>query len=131
MSERDNTDVWTAVVIGAVVGIGTALIVRARQEDDAHDIVRQLRRLRPRAQRTATKVRGGLGRRAERAAGAGDELVDAGRELLAELRRAATKIVRSTRRDLQQAARETLEDARTTMKQARGGVRKRVRTLRG
>jgi hypothetical protein len=131
MSERDNTDVWTAVVIGAVVGIGTALIVRARQEDDVHDIVRQLRRIRPRAQQAATKVRRGLGRQAERATGAGEELVGAGRELLAELRREATGIVRSTRRELQQAARDTLQDARTTMKQARGGVRKRVRTLRG
>lgn len=107
MSDRDNTDIWTAVTIGAIVGIGTALIVRARQEDDVHEVVRRVRRMRPKAEKTLKRARRNVSRRADQASDAGEELIQAGREAIEELRREAAGIVRRTRRELQKAASKT------------------------
>jgi gas vesicle protein len=140
MNERDNTEIWTAVAVGALVGIGTALIVRARQDDEVHDIVRTLRRVRPRAEKTVKKARRSLDRQADQAVDAGEELVRAGRVLLDEFKEEATGIVRRTRRDLERAARDTLAQAhdrisrKEPVKEARGLVEealKRARRARG
>jgi gas vesicle protein len=112
MSDRDNVDVWTALAIGAVVGIGTALIVRARQEDDTHEIIRKLRPVRRKVERAAKNVRREVGRRAGQAGEAGEDLVSAGREILDELRQGASEIVKDTRDELRQAARDSVREAR-------------------
>lgn len=106
--ERENADIWTAVAIGAVVGIGTALIVRARQEDETHALLRRLRPVR----NAAKAVRKGVGRSAGRAGDATEELLSAGRDILDDLRQGAAEIVRTTRDELQRAARDSLKDAR-------------------
>jgi gas vesicle protein len=123
MSDRDNVDVWTAVAIGAVVGIGAALLVRARQEDDTHELIRKLQPLRKRAGRAAKSMKREVRRGAGKAVDAGEELVDAGRDILEELRDGASEIVRNTRDELQKAARESVRDAR----RAAGRAAKRVR----
>jgi gas vesicle protein len=116
--DRDHVDLWTAVAIGAVIGIGTALIVRARQEDETSDLLRRLQPVRKRAQRTAKAVRKSVGRTAHRAGDATDDLVSAGREILDELRRGAADIVSSTRDELQKAASDSLADARAAARKA-------------
>jgi hypothetical protein len=89
MKDRDTTDVWTAVAIGAVIGIGAALIVRAQQEDDTHEIIKRLRPLRRQAARTTKRAGAEVGRRARQAGEAGEDVVRAGREILDELRSGA------------------------------------------
>jgi gas vesicle protein len=118
MSERDNVDVWTAVAIGAVVGIGTALIVRARQEDETHEIVRRLRPVRRTAQKAAKTVTREVRRRAGQAGDAGEELLSTGRDILDELRRGASEIVRDTRDELRKAARDSVKEARKAARRA-------------
>jgi gas vesicle protein len=118
MKDRDNYDVWTAVAIGAVVGIGTALIMRARQEDDTHEIIRRLRPVQRRAQKAVKKVRREVGRHAEAAGDAGEELVSAGRDVLDELRKGAAEIVQDTRRELERAARDSVSSARKAARTA-------------
>jgi gas vesicle protein len=110
--DGDKVDLWTALAIGAVVGIGTALIVRARQDDETSELLKQLKPIRKRAQRAARTVRREVGRTAHRAADATDEFVSASREVLDELRKGAAEIVRDTRDELQKAARESVADAR-------------------
>jgi gas vesicle protein len=118
MSDRDNVDVWTAVAIGAVVGIGTALIVRARQDDDTHEIIRKLRPVRRRAEKAAKNVRREVGRRASQAGDAGGELLSASRDVLDELRKGAAEIVRDTRDELRRAAKDSVADARKAARRA-------------
>lgn len=112
MRERENTEVWTAVAIGAVIGIGTALLVRARQDDDTHAIIRKLRPVQRQVKSAAGKARKELGRHARRAGNQGDELLSSGREAMEELRRGARDIVRSTRKELRKAARDSVREAR-------------------
>jgi gas vesicle protein len=112
MNDRDNTDLWTAVAIGAVVGIGTALIVRARQEDDTQELLRRLQPVRKRAERAARVVRKEVTRRRRQAGDTAGELLSVSRETLEELRRGAAEIVRDTRDELQKAARESAQELR-------------------
>jgi gas vesicle protein len=119
MKDHDHFDVWAAVAIGAVIGIGTALLVRARQEDDTHAMLKRLRPVQQKAQRAAKTVRKEVGRRASQAGDAGGELVDAGLDVLEELREGANEIVRSTRKELRKAARDSFKEARRAAQKAR------------
>lgn len=118
MSDRDPIDIWAAVAIGAVVGIGTALIIRARQEDDTHELLKRLRPVRRGAERAAKAVRKEVAHRAGQAGDAGEELLSAGRDVIDEMRKGARDIVRSTREELEKAARDSVRDARKAARRA-------------
>lgn len=117
MTERDNTDVWTALAIGAVVGIGATLLMRA-QQDDTSDIVKRLRPM----QRAGKKVVKAAGKRVVRgmrsARGSGEELMSAGRDVLDELQEGARDIVHETRSELRKAAREAIREAQRAARHA-------------
>ncbi|CAN5836623.1 hypothetical protein BH23GEM9_BH23GEM9_02980 [soil metagenome] len=117
MSDRDNTDLWTAVAVGAVIGIGTALLVRARQDDDTHELLKRLRPLRRRAQNAARVVGKEVRRRTHDAGEAAGDLVSASRDTLDDLRKSAADIVRDTRSELQRAARESVKEVRRASRQ--------------
>lgn len=119
MREQDNTEVWTAVAIGAILGIGTALLVRARQEDDTHEIIKRLRPVRRQMKSAAGKARKELGRRARQAGDSGEELLSTGRDIMEELRRGAQDIVKTTRKELRKAARDSVKEARKAARSLR------------
>ncbi|HEX6307934.1 MAG TPA: hypothetical protein VFZ69_07090 [Longimicrobiales bacterium] len=118
MRDRDNTDVWTAVAIGAIVGVGATLLMRAQQEDDTYEILKRLRPVTRQAKRTAKVAQKEFGRRARQAGDTGEELLSAGREIMDELRSGARDIVRSTRNELRKAARDAVKDARKAARNA-------------
>ncbi|MBR9988761.1 MAG: hypothetical protein KFH98_03340 [Gemmatimonadetes bacterium] len=119
MRDRDNTEVWTAVAIGAVIGIGTALLVRARQEDDTHEIIKRLRPVTRPAKAAADRAGKEIGRRARQAGEAGDDLLKSSREMMDDLRRGAQDIVQSTRKELRRAARDSVREARKAARSLR------------
>jgi gas vesicle protein len=119
MKDHDHFDVWAAVAIGAVIGIGTALLVRARQEDDTYELLKRLRPVQQKAQRAAKTVRKEVGRRAGQAGDVSEDLLEAGRDVLEELREGAGEIVRSTRKELRKAARDSFREARRAAQKAR------------
>jgi gas vesicle protein len=119
MKDHDNFDMWAAVAFGALIGIGTALIVRARQEDDTHALVKRLRPVRRSAEKAARGVRKEVTRQASRGAEAGENLLDAGRDMLDELRENAGEILRNTQRELQKAAKQSVREAQRATRKAR------------
>ncbi|MGH7502777.1 MAG: hypothetical protein ACREL7_13605 [Longimicrobiales bacterium] len=46
MTPRQATDVAAAFLIGALFGVGATLLLRADEEDDVEQLLRQLRQLR-------------------------------------------------------------------------------------
>ena len=120
MTDRDNTDVWTAVAIGAVVGIGATLLLRAQQEDDTHEIIKRLRPLKRNASKAAKYAGRHVSDGARAAGAAGEEALSVGRELLEELQEGARDILREARTELRKAARESVRDAqKAALKAAR------------
>jgi gas vesicle protein len=117
MNERDNFDVWAAVAIGAIVGIGATLLVRARQ-DDAHEIVKRLRPVARGARKAAKSAGREIGRSARRAGETGEELLSAGRDIMDELRQGAREIVHTTRDEMRKAARESVREVQRAARRA-------------
>lgn len=127
MTDRDTSEVWTAVAIGAIIGIGAALLVRARQEDDTHEIIKRLRPVTRQAKQTATSARKELGRRARQAGDSGEDLLSSSRDILEGMQKGAREIILSTRDELRQAARDSVRDARRA---ARNSIRDAHRAAR-
>lgn len=122
MTDRDTSEVWTAVAIGAIIGIGTALLVRARQEDDTHEIIKRLRPVTQQARQAATSARKEFGRRARQAGDSGEDLLESSRDILNEMQKGAREIILSTRDELRKAARDSVRDARRAARRAARSV---------
>jgi gas vesicle protein len=122
MTDRDTSEVWTAVAVGAIIGIGAALLVRARQEDDTHELIKRLRPVTRQAKQAAQSARRELGRRARQAGDSGENLLSSSREILDEMQKGAREIILSTRDELRQAARDSIRDARKAARRAQRGL---------
>jgi len=112
------------VAIGAILGVGATLLVRAQQEDDTHEIIKRLRPMTRKMKKHAKSARKELGRRARQAGESGDELMDAARDVMQELRKGAREIVHATRDELRRAARDTMKDARKAAQKAARAARR-------
>jgi gas vesicle protein len=112
MKGRDEKELWTAIAIGAVVGIGATLLMRAHEEDDTSAIVDALKPVRKRARNAARSAGKVIRRGAHDVGEAGEEFLSTSRDVLSDLRDDASDIVSETRRELQKAAREAIKDAR-------------------
>lgn len=122
MKSRDNTDAMAALAIGAIVGIGAALIIRARQEDDTHEIVKRLRPLKKRAEAGAREAGKVVRKQVRNTGNAADDLRAASLEIIEELRSTARDVVDDTRSELQRSAKRALREARKAAKSARREV---------
>lgn len=115
MNDKDKTDLWTAFAVGAVVGVGAALLLRAAEEPPSRGLrpaQQQARRAVRKASRQVEHGTRALGRR-------GEDLLDRGSAALAELRREAARIVDQTRRELEDVAQSSVKHARGTVRRAR------------
>jgi gas vesicle protein len=119
MNDRDTADIWTALTIGAVVGVGTALLLRARQADEDAHLLHRLRPVGRTAGRMLKQARQQAARGARAAGSTGGDLVDAGRDALEELRDGARQIVDSTRDELRKVVHDAVKDARKAGRKAR------------
>ncbi|MGH7448530.1 MAG: hypothetical protein ACREK1_08610 [Longimicrobiales bacterium] len=124
MNDRDNTDVWTAVAIGTIVGIGAALLVRSRQEDDTHELIKRLRPVTRQAKAAAKSAGEEFHKRARQAGDSGEDLLANSREVLDEMRKGAREIVLSTRDELRRAARDSVREARRAARRAARSARR-------
>jgi hypothetical protein len=132
MRDQDKAEVWAALAIGAIVGVGTALLVRARQEDERYEVLEAIRPLRRGASRAAGRIADEAGDLMEAARKATrrrslrrrtTKAVDAGREMIDDLSSRARDIVESTRKELEKAARESVKEARRAARTASRRVR--------
>jgi gas vesicle protein len=119
MNDRDKTDLWTALAVGAVVGIGAALLLRSADEPAAQGLLRTLRPVQQRARRVAKQAGKQLERGTRRISHRGESLLEQGSETLSELRRDAARIVADARHELEDIAESSLKQARRTARRAR------------
>lgn len=119
MNDRDKTDLWTALAVGAVVGIGAALLLRSADEPQAERLLRTLRPVQQRARRVAKDASKQLGRSSRRIRRGGEELLEQGSDALSDLRKDAAKIVAQARHELEDIAQSSVKQARRTVRRAR------------
>ena len=102
MAGQDTNDFLAAFGIGAVLGVGAALLLRPERPDPRRRLLKKAKRHGRGARGNAARVR----RMAKAGAGEGvgmtHEAIDAGRELLAEFRGEVAHILDEARRELRE-----------------------------
>lgn len=119
MNDRDRTDLWTALAIGAVVGVGAALLLRSGDESETERLLKRFTPVQKGAKRAVRSAKRQIGRKARSMGHAGEELLHDATDALGDLRKDAAKIVEQARRELQDVASSSLKEARRTARRAR------------
>lgn len=123
MDERDTIDLVTAFAVGALIGVGTMLLLRPEPEPRSVRAMRQIRRSGKELQKGAKRVGSDLADRAGSTAEMSLELVETGRKVASALRDEIADIVADARDDLGRAL-------ASEVKSARRELRKRAKELK-
>jgi gas vesicle protein len=119
MNDRDKTDLWTALAVGAVVGIGAALLLRSADEPETKGLLRTLRPIQQRARRVATEASRQIDHSTRSLGRRGEDLIEQGAGALTDLRQDAARIVAQARQELEDIAQNSVKRAKRTARQAR------------
>ncbi len=121
-NQRDDHEFLTALAIGAVVGIGAALLFRSSGDFDREKIIKRMKPL----QKKAGKALHSAHRRARHtvmeklsdAADAGKIVRRSGGRIASHLSDDAAKIVREAKREIEASARDSVKEAQRAMRRA-------------
>lgn len=104
MARQDNNDVLAAFAVGAVLGVGAALLLRPEKPNPRKQLQKRLkphvRKLGKRGRRLRASARPALERARSAGASLQDDAIQAGRELLAEFRGEVQRILDEARDQL-------------------------------
>lgn len=111
MARQDSNDFLAAFGIGAVLGIGAAVLLRPERPNPRKQLQKRLKPHVRKLGKSASRTRK-AGRVAARQSGTStDEVILAGRELLAEFRAEVTRILDEAREELREMAQEQARPA--------------------
>lgn len=119
MRDQERNDVLVALAVGAVIGIGAALLMRGDDLSRREKLLREIRPLTKRARQGARVARDQAGRGAGAAVDAADALRGAGRDVVTDLRDEIASLVGSAGAELRRTARRTVRDTRRTLRNLR------------
>lgn len=145
MRDQETSDLLTALAIGAVVGIGAALLLRGEEVSRREKLLREIRPLAKQARKKAHAARRDFergakraGRQASRSASSAFEYVGdgarvgsvaamdaaaalrrAGADVVSELRDEIASLVNSAGRELRRSAKRTVRDTRRSLRNLR------------
>jgi gas vesicle protein len=107
MARQDSNDFLAAFGIGAVLGIGAALLLRPEKPNPRKQLQKRLKPHVRKLGKSASRSRKAAPVAVQASGTSTDEVIDAGRELLAEFRTEVTRILDEARAELRE-----LEQAR-------------------
>ncbi len=136
-NQRDDRDFLTALAIGAVVGIGAALLFRASDDFDSEKIIKRMKPLQKQAgralhqarSRAEHSVRGKMSRAEHSVRGKMSDVGDAGRIVRKSSGKIAGNLGDDAARIVSRAKREMEESARDSVKQAQRAMRRAAKRL--
>lgn len=124
MMNNDKTAEYvTAFVVGAVVGIGAALLMAPDPPTRRERLMKDLKPYRKKLDKQASKVRKQAGRQVDAAGEWGDELRAASLAVIADLREEVAELVADARNQIADVVDEQVDSASK-------GVRRRTKRIR-
>lgn len=111
MARQDTNDFLTAFGIGAVLGVGAALLLRPEKPNPRKQLQKRLKPHVRKLGKSASRTRKAARVAAREAGTSADEVIHAGRELLAEFRREVAGILDEAREELRELAQEQARGA--------------------
>jgi gas vesicle protein len=106
MARQDSNDFLAAFGIGAVLGIGAALLLRPEKPNPRKQLQKRLKPHVRKLGKSAARTRKAARVAAREAGTTTDDVIHAGRELLAEFRGEVTRILDEAREELRELAQE-------------------------
>ena len=120
MHDQEKTDILTAFAIGAVVGVGAALLARGNKAARHERLLREIRPLRKTIGREVRTARKAVGRHAHDAAEAGSSYAaEAGRVAADILRDTLGQLVHEATLQVRRNARRSVREAQRALKRVR------------
>lgn len=122
MADLDNRDYIAAIVIGTLLGVGAAMMMR---KDPTHRelLARDLKPYGKTLRKGAKRARGSVERGADNALEHGEELLEASREILDGFRDEVARVVSDAREDLADSMRKQVKDARKALRRGAARIR--------
>ena len=123
MRDQETNDIITALAIGAVIGVGAALLMRGSEPSRREKLVRELKPYTKRAHRGLRAARAATREHIERG-------VDAGTEFASDLRGSTGDLVSDLRGELSALVEAAGEELRRTARRTVRETRRSIRNLR-
>ena len=116
MDQDHSTEYATAFVIGALVGVGAALLFSPDPPTRRERLMDELKPYRKKLAKQSKKTRKKLGKQATAAADWGDDLVDASRVVMNDMRDEVAGLVNDAREEIADAVAAQLDSAQKAQK---------------
>jgi gas vesicle protein len=116
MNKDSTTEYVTAFVVGALVGVGAALLLAPDPPTRRERVMKELKPYRKKMAKRTAKVRKQTGKQLDAASEWGDELVAASRVVLADLREEVADLVADARDQIADAVEGQLDAAHSSLR---------------
>lgn len=115
MKRDETTEYLTTFIIGALIGVGAALLFAPKPPTRRERLMKELKPYRKKLSQQSARARKEMGRRASAAAGWGDDMVAASRDLMGEVRSEVGDLVTEARNEIAESLADQLEAARKSL----------------
>ena len=122
MADLDNRDYIAAIVIGTLLGVGAAMMMR-KEPTHRERLARELKPYGKTIRKSAKRARGSVERGTDNALEHGEELLEASREILDGFRDEVARVINDARDDLADSMRKQVKDARKALRRGAARIR--------
>jgi gas vesicle protein len=116
MNRDDSTEYLTAFVVGALAGVGAALLFAPKPPTRRERIMKELKPYRKKIEKRSAKARKAMGKRASAAADWSDDLMETSRAVLADMQDELAAMVADARSEIADTVASQLEAAQKNLK---------------
>lgn len=123
MNRDQTTEYVSAFVVGALVGVGAALLFAPRPPTRRKRIMKELKPYRKQLEKRTAKARKRMGKQASVAADWGEDMMAASRAVVGDIRGEVADIVADAREEIADAVANQLESAQKALKKSAKRIR--------
>ncbi|MFW6330114.1 MAG: hypothetical protein ACOC3J_00175 [Gemmatimonadota bacterium] len=123
MKQDRTTEYATAFVVGALLGVGAALLFAPEPPTRRERIARQLAPYRKKLSKQSVRARKQVGSRASAAADWSDEMLAASRTIMSDMRAEVADLVANAREEIADAVAAQLGSAQKSLKKSAKRIR--------
>jgi gas vesicle protein len=124
MMDRDqSTEFLSVFVVGALIGVGAALLFAPKPPTRRERIMKELKPYRKKLEQRTAGARKAMGKQAASAADWGEEMMEASRSVVSDMRDEIAAMVADARDELADSVADQLDAARKSLKKSAKRIR--------
>jgi gas vesicle protein len=123
MESDHSTEYVTAFVVGALVGVGAALLLAPEPPTRRERVMKELKPYRKKLRKQTAKMRKQAGRQVSAAGDWGEDLAAASRAVIQDLREEVASLVADARDEIAAAVETQLDSAHTSLRRGTKRIR--------